>query len=160
MNNNLVAYVHELPEEHPARRQFNELVTVAMTQAAELQECYNALGAQGAVAVRLARAVRWALGFPEGEPVFEERKPGQRVYHWRRELHRRSGLDAAGEINIEEEMKNYEQLTSNDIPADAVADGLPAVPFSGVQPEHRPGRELPTAEAAQLAGADGSSPAG
>lgn len=150
--NSLVTYVHELPEEHPARRQFNELVAVAMTQAAELQECYKALGAQGAVAVRLARAVRWALGFPEGEPEFEARKPGQRVYHWRRELHRRSGLDAAGEINIEEEMKNYE-LEPTHRPAQA--DG-------GNRDAHRTvdeGRLSSAAEAGELAAADGPSTA-
>lgn len=47
---------------------------------------------------KLARAVRWALGYDEGPPDFHERREGDKPYYWRTELRRRSGLDEWGAL--------------------------------------------------------------
>jgi len=39
---------------------------------------------------RLKSAIRWALGYDEGEPQFGEQQGGPGMYSWRKELRRRA----------------------------------------------------------------------
>lgn len=40
---------------------------------------------------RYRSAIRWALGYDEGEPQFRGREDGDKPYYWRAELQRRAG---------------------------------------------------------------------
>lgn len=39
---------------------------------------------------KLQRAIRWALGYDEGDPQFGEQEGGPGMYSWRKELRRRA----------------------------------------------------------------------
>lgn len=67
-------------------------LTLIDEQAAELATLRAELAASQARVVTLEAAVRWALGYDEGEPHFMPRKEGEGVYHWRAELRRRAAM--------------------------------------------------------------------
>ena len=58
----------------------------------EAADRIEALTKAEADARRYRSAIRWALGYDEGEPQFEPPKDSEPKYAWRKELQRRAGL--------------------------------------------------------------------
>ena len=60
-------------------------------QSTQLLHLSDQAEAPRADAERYRHAIRWALGYDEGEPQFEPPEGNQPRYWWRKELQRRAG---------------------------------------------------------------------
>lgn len=73
-----------------------ELEEINPYMAALLSGFRVALLASEASRARMESAIRWALGYDEGEPEFMPRQEGEGPYWWRAELRRRAALSLGG----------------------------------------------------------------
>ena len=74
----------------------SELASASRQAAARIDEQVAELASVKAERDRLNSAVRWALGYNEGEPQFQPRAEGDPPYWWRNELMRRAAHPKEG----------------------------------------------------------------